>query len=525
MEIEITLRGYRCFGDHPGASFKLRPGVTAILGMNNSGKSTLLRFFYEFRGRFGNFAYQKPPVQSFVGETNASVSGHMVEQRLRYVHDGKTQGLMAHFKVPIEVGRGQWEYGREGVVFVTTPEGLEHAAIVPPDWKPHWPDVATSLTLQTAASVFGGKDMAPYQAVFDELSRSVYFPASRHALNSAASEGNFDLQFGSHFINQWSALRSKRSGRGVDDSVRIQKLIAKLLGVSSFDAVRADTGGSLTLTIDDKRYDLQEVGGGVAHMLMILTEAATRRPPYIFIDEPEAGLHPKLQTDLVELLREFATVGVVMATHSVGLARVMADYVYAVRRKDGNSWIEPFDTPIAIDERAAGSSASINAELGYHTILLVEGPTDVKVFSHWLRLYGLDRRVVLHSLGGSGSICGNREKDLREFLKFTPSVCAVVDSDRTREGPVESTAIREFERTCKDLGIRCLTSERRATENYFPTHAVQLVYGETQSELKPFELPKDRQYQWAKPKNEEMARNMTKADLDGTDIGRFLAGL
>jgi predicted ATP-dependent endonuclease of OLD family len=38
----ITVRNYRCFGDQ-GATFELRPGFTAFVGPNNSGKSILLR--------------------------------------------------------------------------------------------------------------------------------------------------------------------------------------------------------------------------------------------------------------------------------------------------------------------------------------------------------------------------------------------------------------------------------------------------------------------------------------------------
>src|SRR6266566_1633743 len=52
MEIELTIKNYRCFSDEKPARIEIRPGFTAFLGINNSGKSSLLRFFYEFRHLF-----------------------------------------------------------------------------------------------------------------------------------------------------------------------------------------------------------------------------------------------------------------------------------------------------------------------------------------------------------------------------------------------------------------------------------------------------------------------------------------
>ncbi len=52
LEIELTIKNYRCFSDAKPARLKIRPGHIAFLGINNSGKSSLLKFFYEFRHLF-----------------------------------------------------------------------------------------------------------------------------------------------------------------------------------------------------------------------------------------------------------------------------------------------------------------------------------------------------------------------------------------------------------------------------------------------------------------------------------------
>ena len=49
MEVELIIKNFRCFSDEKPARLCLTSGFTAFLGINNSGKSALLRFFGEFR--------------------------------------------------------------------------------------------------------------------------------------------------------------------------------------------------------------------------------------------------------------------------------------------------------------------------------------------------------------------------------------------------------------------------------------------------------------------------------------------
>jgi AAA ATPase domain len=52
VNIELTLKNYRCFSDTKPARINIKPGFTAFIGINNSGKSSILKFFYEFRDLF-----------------------------------------------------------------------------------------------------------------------------------------------------------------------------------------------------------------------------------------------------------------------------------------------------------------------------------------------------------------------------------------------------------------------------------------------------------------------------------------
>ena len=49
MDIDITLKNYRCFEDSNPAKFTVGRSFVGFVGPNNSGKSSILRFFFEFR--------------------------------------------------------------------------------------------------------------------------------------------------------------------------------------------------------------------------------------------------------------------------------------------------------------------------------------------------------------------------------------------------------------------------------------------------------------------------------------------
>ena len=56
-DIKVNLTHYRCFHDSSPVEFSLEAGKTiAVVGKNNSGKSALMRFFYEFRNALSNFS-------------------------------------------------------------------------------------------------------------------------------------------------------------------------------------------------------------------------------------------------------------------------------------------------------------------------------------------------------------------------------------------------------------------------------------------------------------------------------------
>jgi len=134
----------------------------------------------------------------------------------------------------------------------------------------------------------------------------------------------------------------------------------------------------LQLMIDGKSYKQSEIGSGLIQFILVLVNAAVREPSHILIDEPELNLHPSLQVDFLTTLASYAEHGVLFATHNLGLARAVSDRVYSVRRvgRDGRE-VRDFTGTRALTEFLGELGFNAYQDLGFETVLLVEGPTDV----------------------------------------------------------------------------------------------------------------------------------------------------
>src|SRR3978361_532233 len=97
---------------------------------------------------------------------------------------------------------------------------------------------------------------------------------------------------------------------------------------------------------------------------MALGNAATSRPTLILVDEPETNLHPALQVDFLLTLAQYATVGCVFSTHSVGLARSVANPIFTVRKGAQGPLARLFEATPSYSELLGELSFSSFKEMG-----------------------------------------------------------------------------------------------------------------------------------------------------------------
>jgi hypothetical protein len=164
--------------------------------------------------------------------------------------------------------------------------------------------------------------------------------------------------------------------------------------------------------------------------------------------------------------------------------------------------------------------------MGFSKVLLVEGKTELRALMQFLRLYEKEHEVLMLPLHGGDMIRGDSEQELADLLRIGGDVHYLIDSERTTAGATLETDRKDFMDVCDRLGISGLVLERRALENYFTDNAVKRAFGSTAQALGHFEkLAKSPNPGWRKTNNWRVANEMSKTDLDGTDLGTFLEAL
>lgn len=257
----------------------------------------------------------------------------------------------------------------------------------------------------------------------------------------------------------------------------------------------------------------------------MLGNALIRLPSFIAIDEPETHLHPALQSEFLTTLAGYAKEGILFATHSMGLARATADRCFSVQQTSAGSIVRPFERTPHYAEFLGSLGIAGLQELGWDRVLFVEGPTDFRTFQQLLRLYEKNKHTILLPLGGDTMINGKVEQQLAEVLRLADNVAIVIDSERSRASEPLSAPRQAFVEICAKLGINCCVTDRRAIENYLTDKAIAVSVGPGHKSLGEFGKPGDPGQFWGKSENWRVAQAMTRAELDNTDLGKFLSEL
>lgn len=530
---QFTIKNYRCFSDGKPARFIISRGMTSFLGVNNSGKSALLKMFQELRPLWN-------VVQAYQGNGGANVvmapSVHVLDQQ-EIFHDRNDRPLT----IEIEI-LGAPSIESPGVSNITKVVLVAERDRVEANNNVRWsvkyyagqgdPGFDVNQQAQVGAitpGIFIIRASMKYSVilirkVFELLSSSFYIGPFRNAI-TVGSGTHFDLAIGENFIstwNDWQNGANKKHNRAI---TAVTENIRTVMGFGRLNITASLQAKTLQLNIDDRPYKLNEVGSGLAQLIVVFGNALIRSPSIIFIDEPELNLHPRLQLEFLTNLASYASFGVVFATHSIGLARSSAERIYTVSSDKDGSAVNLYEKSVSPVEMLGELSFSSFRELGAEKLLLVEGTTDVKVFQQFLRKAGKDHRVVVVPLGGNSLARGDVEHELGELKRIIQDVAVVVDSERTISGGEPLAARTAFSEVCTRLGFPILLTERRATENYFDDDAVRAALGTSFSALGHFDKLADSANAWAKADNWRIAMELDWARLKDTDLGKFIDAL
>ncbi len=531
MNVGITLKNYRCFPEDQPAIIRVEKGFTALVGTNNSGKSTLLRFFWEFRPLLSSLVNPNSLHVAMQGGREALNFPSTIRDPEEVFCNRQAQTITIEFdfsqidksqlptllgdcptRLVVDIDRGSKTWGAKASIL---DHPLRRENLI-------WMTRENNDLLKYGEEVVA--DFTAIHKICEMLTRCVYIPAYRNAINAGAAQSYFDIQTGQAFISQWRSwqagdiIEHRRAARRLTDTIR------DIFGYDRLEINAANNNETLEVFIDDESYMLPELGSGIAQFLMVLANAAIKKPPFVLIDEPELNLHPALQRDFLRCLASYATEGVVFATHNLGLALAQADRTYSVHRiGHGQSAVHPYGETPRLPEFLGEMSYAGYKQLGFDKILLVEGVTDLRAIQYFLSLYGKQDKVVLLPLGGDSMINGNRTEELQEVQRICPHVYALIDSEKTSATDPVKAPRQAFVATCANLSpaIPCTVLDRRAIENYFTEAAVKAVLGPAVSALRHYDRAPNN---W-KVDNWRIAQEMQRADIEATDLGYLLASL
>jgi AAA15 family ATPase/GTPase len=314
MPIELTIKNYRCFV--APVTITVAKDLTAFVGVNNAGKSALMRFLVEFRELFshlsndGNIAqiinghrpsfnprYALDPTEVF---SNLNEHGITIVIKL----DGSVHDPTMPTKVDIHVRRDNRAFE---ISFFN-----EHGRI---NLNPPCARVSPGVLRDNANSSL---TLNEFISLMEFFARTLYIGAFRNAINVGGGD-YFDIAVGGAFISQFQNLRT---GRSKKESTAIETLTEQIRDIFKFRSLSIDASDdrqSLHLTVNGRPYKDKELGSGLTQFILVLANAAIKQPKLILIDEPELNLHPRLQLTFLLTFASYAD-ATWFATHSIGLA-------------------------------------------------------------------------------------------------------------------------------------------------------------------------------------------------------------
>lgn len=490
---KITIRNYRSIPYSNPISLDIQEGITFILGINNIGKSNLLRFFYELRGIVRKDGIL-PNHRNFGGDTFYSSIKNQNSNSNSLLIQLETSNQIYSIKIDPNIH-------------------LNHSSFL--------------LTLESKEKIQGMTSKYDLEMLASIFNDSMYVGSFRTPMFQA-NEQYFDISIGQSFIKNWD---SWANGNIVENRTKIRQLkneLKELFGFKNFDISVTSDKKNLIIETDNGSFYLDELGGGIGHFILVLGNALIRQPSFILIDEPENALHPKMQETFMRTLASKAKVGVIATSHSIALARSTADNIYSLNKSDEGKlcltqYGDNYKPSVLNTICELGYSQFV--ELGGNNILLVEGKTDIKVFKEILRKYQIEQHFIIIDLGGSSFINGNSFDELNELKRLNAKSYSVIfDSEIEQDGQELKSNFKKFIDICKELKFNVFATECHSTDNYITQEAINKILGESYKALSKYESleKRDKEMKWGKSLNWKMIREMSKSDFHETKLNEFI---
>lgn len=499
----IAFAGYRSFAEWQ--EIRLPTKVTVLAGINNSGKSNVLRFIQEILPQTRDSRGQRQgqliaptltdldtprgfftvPTFELGFPTLSSESTEAANQIARRALDSDRLGDLQAAVIDILAGGQDVFWVRyaagSGRTLAPSPSLVEQA-------MESWP--AWNSDFQQALHTLGGGTVEA-RSVMTALLASIPRPTippvatiagSRRVESGIDETTDADWSSGRGIIGELFKLQnpSHENWDQADASWRaINRFIQTVLGDPDARLTIPHDRSTVQVATKTRVLPLSSLGSGVEQVIILAGAATIVSKHLVCVEEPETNLHPLLQKKLLRFLTEETDNQYIIATHSSHFLDDSHTTAYNVRLTEKGTMLSLARRP---DELV-----QICNDLGYHPsdlqqancVVWVEGPSDRIYVRRWLELIddslaeGIHYSIMFYG-GRLLSHLSTSVEALDDFIslrRLNRSSTVLIDSDKANpDAPIGATKLRirdEYAEGSSSPGSAWITAGF-TIENYIP---------------------------------------------------------
>ncbi|BDX06180.1 ATP-dependent nuclease [Planctobacterium marinum] len=388
----FKLSGWRSY-DLDGVSISGLRKINLIIGPNNSGKSNLSKYFnYLKRVAYNHLTVGKTiMVSENIDESQTwAWEKHEIKCEIKISCDNETNNNDKVFykAEDNEVVLDCCHDIQLGSTFLKIK--INNQLLFNEDNLIR-PDLRMNDWVDPSSDVSGFGDNEFYWKKF--LSSLVFVDPIRHHSRNSTNLDNHYFD-GAKIIDELDELRcdkatpSNWSGYKKKMKLWLSEILSET--VTNIDIVGRDLSFEFE---SDLHFSLEQLGTGVSQIVMLLSHLWINKDKNlnVFLEEPEANLHPEAVIKLVSIFeKEMTNHSFFITTHSPSLIDCINENwaVYrTLKTSSGASNITPNDNIIKYYETLDSLGVKASQILQSNTVIWVEGPSDRIYLNKWIHIF------------------------------------------------------------------------------------------------------------------------------------------
>jgi predicted ATP-dependent endonuclease of OLD family len=393
MKIDsIKLSGWRSY-DLGGVHIVNLKSINLIIGPNNSGKSNLSKYFNYLKS-IASGELSSGKLITVAAELDESQTWAWRKDKINCeITLSSDNDFTKDDKVSYKVDKNQ-------VTLICSHDVSSNTSVLnmKVNDKPIYDernlicsDLDNCKWVDPTDDVAGFSDNEFYWSLF--LSSLVFVDPIRHHSRNSTNKQSYYFD-GAKIIEELDKLRLDRAtpSNWAGYKKQIKQWLTEILSeeVTNIEIVDKD------LSLDFKSglsFSLDQLGTGVSQIVMLLSHLWINKDMNlnVFLEEPEANLHPEAVVKLVSIFeKELVNHRFFITTHSPSLIDCLNENwaVYrTLKLPNGASSITPNDNIIKYYETLDSLGVKASQILQSNTVLWVEGPSDRIYLKKWIDIY------------------------------------------------------------------------------------------------------------------------------------------